>query len=223
MRVRFFVLITCLVAPLLASAVDPEPLVARFSGHGAQKTDEFEVKGPWLLDWQVNSEFPNLASTVVRLEDAATLETIGIVADFHGTGRGLKLFRESGTFRLEITGENVDWLVEIREISEAWATRLERMTRTARSDREHPGVLRNQVVPGSFSGWRAESDQALTLIGTGMMSYRVTFGPTGCSGLAAAKTLSAVTPDKGPQSVYDSILLDNGNRCYFDEVTWIPR
>jgi hypothetical protein len=209
--------------PLLASAVDPEPLIARFSGHGAQKTDEFEVKGPWLLDWQVNSEFPELVSTVVRLEDAGTLDTIGIVADFHGVGNGLKVFPNSGRFRFDVSGNDVDWILEVREISDAWAARLERVTRSERSDRQLPTVLRNQVVAGAFSGWHAESDQALTLVGAGMMSFRVSFGPTGCSGLAAAKTLYFVTPKKGPQSVYDSILLEDGTRCYFDKVTWIPR
>ena len=41
-----------------------------------EKTDEFEVKGPWLLDWHVNSEFPELAATVVRLEDASSLAVL---------------------------------------------------------------------------------------------------------------------------------------------------
>ena len=223
MSVPCLVLALCLFFALPSSAADPEPLVARFTGQGAQKTDEFSAKGPWLLDWQIDSEFPDLAATVVRLEDADTLATIGIVADFHGVGRGLKVFHDAGTFRLDVSGENMEWIFEVREISESWATRLEQMTRYARSDRVHPGVLRNQVIPGSFSGWHAETDEVLTLVGTGKTSFRVTFGPTGCSGLGAAKTLSFVTPEKGPQSVYDSILLENGTRCYFDKVTWIPR
>lgn len=223
MSVPCLVLAMCLFFVLPSSAADLEPLVARFTGQGAQKTDEFDVKGPWLLDWQVNSEFPDLATTVVRLEEAGTLATVGIVAGFHGVGRGLKVFHDSGTFRIDISGENMEWIFEFHEISGSWATRLEQMTRSARSDRAHSGVLGNQVVPGSFSGWHAEADEVRTLIGTGKTSFRVSFGPTGCSGLGAAKTLCFVTPDNGPQSVYDSILLENGTRCYFDKVTWISR
>jgi len=222
MQPHRFVLIACLVTLALAAGAEPETPLAKFSGQNSGQTEEFEVKGPWLLDFQVNSEFPDLAATVIRLEDA-TDQTVGIVADFAGTGRGLKLFRTSGTYRLDITGENSNWLIEISEISEAWATRLEQMTAAGKSRPGRASMQQTQVAADAFNGWRAAKDGTLVLIGTGAMSFRVSFGPGGCSKLAAAKTLSFVTPDQGPQDVYDSILFKDGTRCYFDKVTWIPR
>jgi Fe-S cluster assembly iron-binding protein IscA len=53
------------------------------------------------------------------------------------------------------------------------------------------------------------------------MNLRVSFGAGGCPGLSKAKELSFVTPGKENHDFYDSILLDDGLRCYFDKVTWI--
>jgi hypothetical protein len=221
MQLRLFVLIACLVAPLLAASAELETTVAKFSGHNNSQTKDFDVKGPWLLDFQVNSEFPDLAATAIRLENAAG-QTVGVVADFAGTGRGLKLFRKSGTYHLDITGDSSDWTVEITEISDAWAARLEQMTATGRSEPELASLQQKQVFASAFNGWRPGPDGTLILIGTGAMSFRVSFGPGGCPKLAKAKTLSFVTPEKGPHDVYNSILFDDGTRCYFDKVTWVP-
>lgn len=223
MQLRLFVLIAGLIALPLAAGAESDTPLAKFSGHNSGTTPEFEVKGAWLLDFQVNSEFPDLATTVIRLVDASD-QTVGIVADFAGTGRGLKLFRDRGTYHLEITGESSDWLVEITQISDAWAARLEQTTAAGGL----PGLLRaearqRQVDVSAFKGWRAAEDGTLILIGTGAHDFRVSFGRGGCSKLASAKTLSFVTPEKGPLGVYDSILFDDGTRCYFDKVTWIPR
>jgi len=221
LRAFAFSAIAYVLAVVPALDAIAETSLAKFSGHNSGQTQEFEVKGPWLLDFEVTSEFPDLATTVIRLEDA-TDRTVGVVADFAGTGRGLKLFRESGTYRLSITGENADWQIEISEISEDWAARLEQMSASGRSGAGHPGT-QQQVAADAFDGWRVADDGSLILIGTGAMSFRVSFGPGGCSKLAGAKTLSFVTPGNGPQTVYDSILFDDGTRCYFDKVTWIPR
>lgn len=216
-------LVACMVAVASAVTAAPETPLAKFSGQNSGQTREFEVKGPWLLDFQVTSEFPELAATLIRLEDGSG-QTLGVVADFAGTGRGLKLFHESGTYRLRITGESSDWRIEISQISEAWAARLEQMTASGRSGPGgRAGGQQKQVFAEAFDGWRAEDDGTLILIGTGAMSFRVSFGPAGCSKLAGAEALSFVTPEDGPHDVYDSILFDDGTRCYFDKVTWIPR
>ncbi len=208
------------VAPLTVAAAETDVPIAKFSGHNSEQTAEFDVKAPWLVDFEVNSEFPDLATTVIRLEDDSD-QTLGTAAAFRGTGRGLKLFRTSGRYRLDITSETTDWRIEISEISETWAKRLEQMTATARSDRPHSSELQRQVSANSFSGWRAESNQSMILTGTGTTDFRVSFGGNGCPGLAAAKTLSFMTPAKGPLDMYDSILLEDGTRCYFEKLTWI--
>ena len=219
---RLYFSIVFLVAPLTVASAETDVPIAKFSGHNSEQTVEFDVKAPWLVDFEVNSEFPDLATTVIRLEDTSD-QTIGTVAGFRGTGRGLKLFRTSGRYRLDIASETTEWRIEITEISEAWANRLEQMTATARSDRPKSSELQRQVSANSFRGWHAESDRSLILTGTGTTNFRVSFGGDGCPGLAAAKTLSFMTPDKGPLDMYDSILLDDGTRCYFEKLTWIAR
>jgi len=223
MKPRVLFVIACLVATVFAAIAGAEPGSVKFSGHDSSTTKDFEVRAPWLLDWQVKSEFPELATFVLRLEDAASGQLLGIVTDFAGTGRGLKLFRKSGSFRLETIGQNADWSVEITEISEAWADRLEHMPKAADQERRRAAMSEKQVSVNSFSGWRAKNDQTLILIGAGEVGFRISFGAGGCPGLAAAKTISFVTPDKGALSVYDSILLEDGTRCYFDQVTLNPQ
>jgi len=218
---RFVLIACCAALPLVASAAAEAPLV-KFSGNDSGKTEEFGVKAPWLLDWQVESEFPDLAATVIRLEGTSE-QAGGIVAEVAGEGRGLKLFRESGRYRIDVAAQNAKWRIEITEIGEEWATRLEQMTSGAAGGISRARAQKSQVIADSFSGWRAESDQSLVLIGTGPMSFRISFGADGCPGLAGAEALSFVAPEKGNHDVYDSILLDDGTRCYFDEVAWISR
>ena len=58
---RHIVVVVAVSAVLLltAGAAAATPLV-KFSGEGNGKTKEFSVEGPWLLDWKIESEFPDL-------------------------------------------------------------------------------------------------------------------------------------------------------------------
>jgi hypothetical protein len=47
--------------------------------------------------------------------------------------------------------------------------------------------------------------------------YRVTFSPA-CPGLSKATALSFVTAFESGVESYNSILLDNGTRCFFNRV-----
>ena len=222
MKLHVFVPIACTAALLIvASAVAQTPLV-EFSGEGNGRTKDFSVNGPWLLDWRAESEFPDLATTTMRLEGTSA-EAGGIIAEVAGAGNGLKLFRTSGTFYISVEAQNAKWRIEVSEISEEWAKRLEQVTRDTVGKSMRARRSEKQVVADSFSGWRAESDQSLVLVGTGPMSFRISFGAGGCPGLKQSQTLAFVTPNSGSRDVYDSILLDDGTRCYFDSVTWIPR
>ncbi len=222
MKHQIFAPIASTAALLIAaSAVAQQPL-AKFSGEGNGRTSDFSINGPWLLDWRVESEFPEIATTTMRLEGSSA-EAGGIIAEVTGAGNGLKLFRASGTFYVSVEAQNAKWRIEVSEISEEWAKRLEQVTRDAADKGTRARRSDKQVVADSFSGWRAESDQSLVLIGTGPMNFRISFGAGGCPGLKQSETLAFVTPNTGNRDVYDSILLDDGTRCYFDQVSWIPR
>lgn len=78
--------------------------------------------------------------------------------------------------------------------------------------------IARQVTEGGFSSWRAVDDETLLLFAEDdATGFRVSFSPA-CPGLTAAKALSFVTGfDDGIES-YDSILLEDGTRCYFKSV-----
>jgi len=222
MKLQIFAPIASTAALLIAASAVAQTSLVEFSGEGNGRTKDFSVNGPWLLDWRVESEFPELATTTMRLE-GTSVEAGGIVAEVTGTGSGLKLFRGSGTFYVSVEAQNAKWRIEVSEISEEWANRLEQVKRDTADGSTRARRSEKQVVADSFSGWRAESDQSLVLIGTGPMSFRVSFGAGGCPGLKQSETLAFVTPNSGNRDVYDSILLDDGTRCYFDRVSWISR
>jgi len=222
MRLHWFSLMGGVAALLIASGATAQEPLAKFSGTKSGETEEFTVKGPWLLDWRVESEFPDLATTVINLKNDAD-QTVDSVADFAGQGNGLKLFRQSGTFYVAVSIQNAKWSLEITEINEKWANRLEKMTQARVAGHPPARPPQKEVAAGTFKGWHADGDKAIILNGTGAMDFRVTFGGGSCPGLAKAKELSFVTPRKEGEEVYDSILLDDGTRCYFDKVEWISR
>ena len=92
--------------------------VQRLSGKDNGKPPAFTVDGPWTMDWSARSDFPLSASIDIRLHDGTTGEFIGMVAEIKGTGRGLKLFEDAGTFQVVVVGTFVEWDIEIQEISE---------------------------------------------------------------------------------------------------------
>jgi hypothetical protein len=50
------------------------------------------------------------------------------------------------------------------------------------------------------------------------VAWRISFSPN-CPGLKAATAISFVTPVVDGADEYDSILLEDGTRCYFNSVT----
>jgi len=73
------------------------------------------------------------------------------------------------------------------------------------------------VREGTFSEWRADGNEVLLLFDSNNTGWRVTFARP-CPGLESAKVISFVTPAAGSLDDYDSILLEDGTRCYFDRV-----
>jgi hypothetical protein len=77
-------------------------------------------------------------------------------------------------------------------------------------------VLR-RVRESSFVEWRPVDDETLLLFSDEGLGWRVAFSP-GCPGLKSATVISFVAPVISDDDQYDSILLENGTRCYFDSV-----
>ncbi len=199
----------------VASAADAERV--RFVGEGNSRTAVFETDGPWLLDWSIRSDVPLLAVFEMRLHEGASGKFIGSLVELHGTGSGLKLFEQGGDYQIAIVANNVAWELEVIQVSEERAAQIQRLTDGEPTLEESAKATRHLVREGTFTEWRPEGNDALLLFDSNNMGWRATFAQP-CPGLEAATVISFVTPVIGSIEDYDSILLEDGTRCYFDRV-----
>ena len=104
---------------LLASApmaAADERLVREFSGSSPTLTGEFTVESPWLLDWRLNGDYEQLMALDISLIDARTGRHVGRVKHTKVKSNGLRLFNESGTYKLRISSTLARWTVKIIQI-----------------------------------------------------------------------------------------------------------
>ena len=95
----------------------PERLVREFSGSQSITTSEFEVKAPWILDWRINSNYRENMGLEISLVDAKTGFMIGRIFKTNYAGNGVKLFNESGRYRLRISSSFTNWNFKVSQIS----------------------------------------------------------------------------------------------------------
>ena len=199
----------------IASAAGAEPV--RFNGEDNGRTAVFEMAGPWILDWTIGSNLPAHAVFEMRLHEGTSGDFVGRIVELHGTGSGLKLFDEGGSYQIAIVATNVTWELKISRISEEQAARVKRLTEHGPTLQDKARATLRLVREGTFSEWRPVGNDVLLLFDSNDVGWRVTFAQP-CTGLESAKAISFVTPAGGSLEDYDSILLDDGTRCYFDRV-----
>ena len=101
----------CTGAPALASA---EELVAKFTGDHSMQTRDFEIeKGPWLIDWIVNSDFPQAMGLGVALVNAKNGVHMGQVVASKTPGDGVRLLTEGGVFYFKIDSTLAYWTIKV--------------------------------------------------------------------------------------------------------------
>ena len=115
---RFAAVLLVLLTWVPASA---ETLVAEFKGSGNKTTAEFKVQGPWVLDWRINSDYTHMLSFDLDLVDGRTGVLKGSVLRTKRLGNGVRLFNESGSYRLRINGSFIDWHLKIKKLTLAEA------------------------------------------------------------------------------------------------------
>jgi hypothetical protein len=84
--------------------------------------------------------------------------------------------------------------------------------------RDSSQMVLRRVRESSFVQWRATDAETLLLFSDDGLGWRVSFSPE-CPGLKSAIAISFVAPMTDDNNHYDSILLDNGTRCYSDRVS----
>lgn len=189
----------------------------RFTGQNSGTTAEFAFDGPWTLDWEATSDYPLAAEFEMRLLDAKTGRVVGTILQIEGAASGLRLFTESGTFRIEVIASYVDWTLEVEPVSAAVAAQLQQGTKQAPTLEDRSRETLRHIPGDVFSSWRVEDESNLLLFGENGKVWRAEFSVP-CPGLESAKALSFMSPGNLPGNEYDSILLDDGTRCYFNRV-----
>lgn len=202
----------CLLCAALAAAAGD----ARFAGDGSASPAPFEVTGPWTLHWTARTEFPALASIEIRLYDDITGEFLGKVADSRGAGTGHRLFSDPGRYRIAVVANSASWEVTIEEVSESRAEQIERQAEGRPSLLDSAQRAGSRVPEDSFETWSTDGDDVLLLFADRVLRWRISFSPPDCPGLDAATAISFVSAGAGSNPGYDSILLDDGTRCYFE-------
>ena len=100
-----------------ASSAQASELVRKFSGSRSTETAEFEVKAPWLVDWRVNSDFPNSMGIAVTLAYGGTGVHAGKVFKTKSRGNGLRLIEESGRFKFKVDAAITDWTLKVIQLT----------------------------------------------------------------------------------------------------------
>ena len=219
MQTLFARLTTAVILTVFSAFAIAQDDAVVFTGSESGSTADFSTGGPWLLDWSVHSDYPEMTNFEMRLYDASSGDFIGTIAQLEGTGRGLKLFEDAGEYRIQIVAQSLDWELQIVEVGTAQAARLKRATsgEATLEDRLQKEVLR--IPKDAVASWRAESDRTLLLFDADQTrGFRVEFA-SGCTGLSDATAISFVTAPESGLERYNSILLDDGTRCYFSRVT----
>jgi len=108
---------------LASMAANAEELIVEFKGSGNRTTAEFKVRGPWILDWRINSEYTRMLSFDLDLVDGRTGVLKGSVLGTKSLGNGVRMFNDSGSYRFRINGSFIDWHLKVIKLTPAEAER----------------------------------------------------------------------------------------------------
>ncbi len=117
MTKRLFSLLILVAFITTATTAHGKELVQKFTGSRSTETVEFEVRAPWLLDWWVNGEYPQALGLEVSLIDARTGQHAGYLLKTKRPGNGLRLFDQSGTFRLKVDATMANWVLKVEQLT----------------------------------------------------------------------------------------------------------
>ncbi len=121
MKIRLLSLAAVLAFCFIAANAQSQELVAEFHGSRNTTTREFEVQGPWILDWRVTGDYSTSIGFELMLLDGKTRMHKGVVLRLKRAANGVKLFSEGGTYRFRISSGLAKWHLKVEEISEEQA------------------------------------------------------------------------------------------------------
>jgi len=117
MTKRLFSLLVVAAFITAATSAQGKELVKKFTGSRSTETVEFEVQAPWLLDWWVNGEYPQMLGLEVSLIEAGTGQHAGYVVKTKHQGSGVRLFDQGGIYRLKIDATMSNWVLKVEQLT----------------------------------------------------------------------------------------------------------
>ena len=102
---------------LFSQVVAAEELVREYNGTRSTETLEFEVQGPWLLDWFIATDYPGQMGVDISLVEVGTGAFQGSVLKTKWPGDGVRLFQEGGKFRFKIIAHLTRWNLKVKQLS----------------------------------------------------------------------------------------------------------
>ena len=109
-------LLAALILLGLAPAAPAAELVRQFSGDRSTETVEFEAEAPWLIDWRVNSDFPDSMGVEVTLVNASGAYE-GRVFKTKRPDNGVRLMQESGRYFFKVESTVSSWTLKVQQLS----------------------------------------------------------------------------------------------------------
>lgn len=107
-------LLTSLFATTLAAAAET---VREFRGNRSTTTAEFEVQGPWILDWRTSTDYPGQMAVDISLVAAPTGAFEGSVLKTKWPGNGVRLFEQSGRYQFKVVSNLAEWILRVEQVT----------------------------------------------------------------------------------------------------------
>lgn len=106
-----------LITIAIAGTAAASELIAEFKGGRTMQTAEFEIEGPWILDWRVSGDYARDMAVDVTLIEAGTLKHMGNVLKTKWAGNGVRLFQDSGRFFFRVDSTLSDWTLKVEQLT----------------------------------------------------------------------------------------------------------
>ena len=102
---------------LVVGSVQGAQLVREFRGSNNSTTPSFTVEAPWILDWRLDGDYDQLVALDVTLVEAKTGRHVGQVLHTKRKGNGVRLFKQSGTYQLRVSGSLARWTLKVQQLT----------------------------------------------------------------------------------------------------------
>jgi hypothetical protein len=104
-----------------SSIASGKELVKEFKGSGDKATAEFEVEGPWIVDWRTRGDYPGQMAVEINLVSVPREEYLGKIVVTKYVDNGVKLFKEGGRYRFQVSASLASWTLRVEQLTRAEA------------------------------------------------------------------------------------------------------